>query len=136
LRHSRQAGSGKSARARHKITTSTAPSLHEDEDFTGASILEPSEMWRELGRQALQEGETEEAIWYLRQAVDEDGDNPASWQLLGRCFDEMGETTRARNCYTLAARQIVRSGAEAGEQFGGPLAKFWTLLQPKQVQQG
>ena len=66
--------------------------------------------WRDLGRQALDQGDPEEALWCLRRAVELCSDDPGTWQLLGRCFERIGESVRARRCYTVASRQLLRSG--------------------------
>lgn len=68
------------------------------------------EAWCDMGRQALDLGDAEEALWCLRRAVELCSDDPDTWQLIGRCFEAIGEPVRARRCYTLASRQLLRSG--------------------------
>ncbi len=70
---------------------------------------------RERGRAALLRGDVAQALQYLRHAVQESSEQPAAWQLLGRCFEEIGEEQRARRCYTLAARQAIKAGLDPDE---------------------
>jgi Tfp pilus assembly protein PilF len=61
-------------------------------------------VWCQMGRDSIAEGEISEALWHLRQAVENDSDYITAWQLLGRCFEEMGEEARAQRCFRLAFR--------------------------------
>ena len=84
-----------------------------------------AQAWRELGLDSLLAGEPASGLWYLRNAIEIDADDPATWQLMGRCFDEMGEESRARKCYILALRQHALPGVNTQSAPTAPLPMFW-----------
>lgn len=85
---------------------------------------------RELGRQALLGGDAAHALWHLRHAVEADPDDPRIWQLLGRCFEEIGETKRASMCYAVASRHARLSGHDPEESSVRSLTLGWDRLDP------
>jgi Tfp pilus assembly protein PilF len=62
-----------------------------------------------MGRDALLAGDPAEGLWFLRHAVQIDGDDAVCWQLMGRCFEMIGEKRRAARCYQIAIRQYAES---------------------------
>jgi Tfp pilus assembly protein PilF len=66
----------------------------------------------DLGHGSLEAGDLQNALWHLRHAVEIDGDCIAAWQLLGRCFAEMGEELRSRRCQTLALRLFMKQPSD------------------------
>ena len=74
------------------------------------TALEQHSTWRELGMQSLNLGEIEEALWCLRRAIELCSEDPITWQLLGHCFELIGEERRASRCYKFASRQLLRTG--------------------------
>ena len=99
----------------------------------GAPAADPSAAtWSELGRQFLLAGEVPEALWYLRQAVESDSECSNAWQLLGRCFEAMGEELRARRCYTLAFRLSLKTSSQPMEgSESAPLPIVWPAREPR-----
>src|SRR5262245_28809019 len=100
----------------------------------GAALLAPrqeAEVCCNLGRDSLLSGDLEEALWYLRQAVETDGGCSIAWQLLGRCFEEMGESLRARRCYSLAFRLYLKSSPSG---VGGPQERLPIIWPPRERQ--
>jgi len=69
--------------------------------------------WRELALDSLVSGEPASGLWFLRNAIELDSNDPETWQLMGRCFEEMGEESRARRCFLLAFRQQALTGLPA-----------------------
>ena len=76
-----------------------------------------------LGRDSLMAGDVSEALWHLRQAVENDADSFTAWQLLGRCFEEMGEEARAQRCYRLAFRLSLKPAKNADQADAIPLVR-------------
>jgi len=111
--------------------TESAPGRALPATIEGRQSAGDSESWCDLGRDSLLQGEVAEALWFLRKAVEADGDNPFAWQLLGRCFEEMGEERRARNCYGLASRQLLKMGVEQEPASVGSLMPFWRGRLPR-----
>ena len=55
--------------------------------------------------------EVEQVTQTLRElgfGVESRPEDPIAWQLLGHYLEEMGEENRARHCYTVAARELVK----------------------------
>jgi len=71
-------------------------------------------VWCELGRESMAAGDLSEALWHLRQAVEHDSDYVTAWQLLGKCFEQMGEEVRAQRCFRLAFRLLMKEGGSPG----------------------
>src|SRR5262245_60803343 len=84
-----------------------------------------AQAWRELALDSLMSGEPASGLWYLRNAIDLDADDPETWQLMGRCFEEMGEEARARKCFLLALRQHALSGADGNPHPSTQLSLHW-----------
>jgi len=97
-------------------------------DTPAATIASDARERRELGRQALLGGDAARALWHLRHAVEADRDDPRTWQLLGRCFEEIGETRRASMCYAVASRHALLSGRGLDDSGIRPLALGWHRL--------
>jgi len=95
-------------------------------------MIDPVER-RELGRQALRGGDAAQALRHLRRAVEVDRDDPVTWRLLGRCFEEIGEQRRAAMCHSVATRQILRIGGSLDDLEGGPLALDWDRMKAHEV---
>ncbi|HEY3174392.1 MAG TPA: tetratricopeptide repeat protein [Candidatus Polarisedimenticolia bacterium] len=89
--------------------------------------------WRDMGRDALFSGDPAEALWFLRHAVEIDPDDPLSWQVLGRCFEQIGEQERARKCYRLATRRHLLSGTPDEQRSSGMLSLARKPREPKDV---
>ena len=117
----RQAG-GSRARDRAAGCRTTQP---------GVTAGGAADSWRDMGRDALLAGDPAEALWFLRHAVEIDGDDAVCWQLMGRCFEEIGEERRARKCYQIAIRQYRESGDVGDRLEKGPLGLLRRLRQPR-----
>lgn len=76
-------------------------------------------------RESILSGDLEEALWHLRQAVEVDRDSVTAWQLLGHCFEQIGEPERARRCYKLAFRLSVAAVSGASRRTTEPLPIVW-----------
>ena len=82
-------------------------------------------VWRELGLDALIAGEPAAGLWFLRNAVEIQPDDPPTWQLMGRCFEAMGEEPRAKSCYLLALQQHAQTDPNDASPPVAPLALSW-----------
>lgn len=50
-----------------------------------------------------------ETLRELGFAIENNSEDPIAWQLLGHFLEEIGEENRARHCYTVAARELVKA---------------------------
>lgn len=89
--------------------------------------------WRDMGRDALFGGEPAEALWFLRHALEIDRDDPVCWQLMRRCFEEIGEKIRARQCQQLAIRLSPEPGEDGERPERGPLAHPRKPREPREA---
>ena len=92
---------------------------------TPSESSDEAQAWRDLALDALMSGEPASGLWYLRNAVDVDADDPETWQLMGRCFEEMGEDSRARKCFLLALRQHALSAPGGDPHLSTTLCLHW-----------
>lgn len=98
---------------------------NQSDSATPAESPRNVQAWRELALDSLMTGEPASGLWYLRNAIEADADDPETWQLMGRCFEEMGEESRARKCFHLALRQHALSGAMTHPAPSVPLSMSW-----------
>ena len=91
-----------------KDSRKTGTTLREESHGSAASV------WSDLGRESMAAGDLSEALWHLRQAVENDSDYVSAWQLLGKCFRQMGEEARAQRCFRLALRLSSKQSDEPG----------------------
>ena len=92
-----------------------------------------AQAWRELALDSLMTGEPASGLWFLRNAIEADADDPLTWQLMGRCFEEMGEESRARKCFMLALRQHALSDAGTDPHRAGSLPLFWQRRRTREI---
>ena len=100
---------------------------------TPAEASGDAQAWRELALDSLMAGEPAAGLWFLRNAIEAASDDPETWQLMGRCFEEMGEESRARKCFLLALRQHARSGANTQLPPPAPLSLYWRRRQSRDI---
>lgn len=105
----------------------TSPSSDTSTNDSSASAA----TWSELGRDSLLAGDAREALWYLRQAVESDSECSVAWQLLGRCFEAMGEEARARRCFTLAFRLSLKASQISIGSGLEPIPIVWPRRDPR-----
>jgi len=53
--------------------------------------------------------EVTQALEELGLSVHRHPEDPIAWQMLGHYLEEMGDGDRARHCYRVAARELVRN---------------------------